>query len=222
MSASASRTSCSLALNYGNIAFVDDAVGRVLATLRRLGLDDDTVVMFTSDHGELLGDRGLMLKGGLHLRPLTRVPFVWRDTPERRHPGRSAALAQTIDIGPTVLDRAGIAPANGMQGVALAAVLDGTLPGVRETLVIEEEGQRRDFGLSQRLRMRSLLTGTHRLTVYADEPWGEFYDLAQDPLELRNLWNDPGARAVKGDLALRLAAAMARGADTSPYPGASA
>jgi arylsulfatase A-like enzyme len=75
-----------LALNYGNISFVDDGVGRVLATLRRLGLDDDTVVLFTTDHGDLLGDRGLLLKGGLHYRALTRVPFVWRDTAGCRRP----------------------------------------------------------------------------------------------------------------------------------------
>mgnify|MGYP000573658693 CR=1 FL=1 len=55
-----------LALNYGNISCIDDAVGQVMAELARLGLADNTVVMFTSDHGDLLGDRGLMFKGGLH------------------------------------------------------------------------------------------------------------------------------------------------------------
>jgi arylsulfatase A-like enzyme len=204
-----------LALNYGNISFIDEAVGRVLSTLRRLGLEDDTVVMFTSDHGDLLGDRGLMLKGGLHYRALTRAPFVWRDTAERRQPGRSAALAQTIDIATTVLDRAGLAPANGMQGVVLH---DGR-PSSRDALLIEEEGQRRDFGLAQRLRMRTLLTQRHRLTLYADEPWGELYDLQEDPLELRNLWND---RALRGELAQQLAVQMMRAAETSPYPAASA
>jgi arylsulfatase A-like enzyme len=210
-----------LALNYGNISFVDDGVGRVLATLRRLGLDDDTVVLFTSDHGDLLGDRGLLLKGGLHYRALTRVPFVWRDTADCRRPGRSDALAQTIDIASTVLDRAGLAPANGMQGLALAPVLHGAGP-VRQALLIEEEGQRRDFGRPQRLRMRTLLTPSHRLTLYVDEDFGELHDLAQDPQELHNLWNEPGSAWLRGALAQQLALSMARHADTSPYPAASA
>jgi arylsulfatase A-like enzyme len=221
-SASEQEVREALALNYGNISFIDDALGRVLATLSRLGLDDDTVVLFTSDHGDLLGDRGLMLKGGLHYRPLTRVPFVWRDTPERRRPGRTSALSQTIDIATTVLDRAGLAPANGMQGMALAPVLDGSAATARDALLIEEEGQRRDFGLARRIRMRTLLTDRHRFTLYADEPWGELYDLAQDPLELRNLWDDPAAQALRGELAQRLAVKMVQSADTCPYPEASA
>jgi len=211
-----------LALNYNNIAFVDDAVGRVHTALRRLGLDDDTVMMFTSDHGDLMADHGLMLKGGLHYRALTRVPFIWRDTAGRRAFRRSPALAQTIDIGTSVLDRAGLEPANGMQGLSLLPISQGTGAAVRPHLLIEEEGQRRDFGLPRRVRMRSLLTPRHRLTLHADEPWGELYDLAEDPLELRNLWSEPQADALRGELTLALARAMMRHADTSPYPVASA
>lgn len=219
-----------IALNHGNLGFIDQAVGQVHAALRSLGIDDDTVVAFTSDHGDLLGDRGLMLKGGLHYRALTRVPFIWRDTPQGLHgPGegrprsnRSAVLAQTIDIAPTVLERAGIDPPNGMQGRSLlAAARDGqALP--RAGLLIEEEGQRRDFGLGARIRMRTLLTRRHRLTLYAGEPFGELVDLDDDPLELRNLWNDPGSRATRDALAQQLALAMIESAETSPYPGAAA
>ncbi|MBL0422002.1 sulfatase-like hydrolase/transferase [Ramlibacter sp. AW1] len=211
-----------LALNHGSIAFIDEAVGRVVATLERLGLADDTVLVFTADHGELLGDRGLMLKGGLHYRSLTRVPFIWRDTAGRREPGRTSELAQTIDIAPSVLDRAGLAPANGMQGCSLLPLVQGQAQLAREQLLVEEEGQRRDFGLRQRPRLRTLLTRRHRLTVYADEPWGELVDLRDDPLELRNLWHAPEAQPLKGELALQLAATMARAASTSPYPSASA
>ncbi|WP_137895320.1 sulfatase-like hydrolase/transferase [Ramlibacter sp. 2FC] len=209
-----------LALNYGNIACVDAAVGRVLAQLRALGLDQDTVVLFTSDHGELLGDRQLMLKGGLHYRALTRVPLVWRDTAERRRAGRSQALAQTTDIAATVLGRAGLAPANGMHGRSLLDLIEGRAERGRERLVVEEEGQRADFGLARRNRLRSLLTGRHRLTIYDGQPWGELYDLQEDPLELSNLWRR--APALRAELSAQLAYAMLELADTSPYPEASA
>jgi hypothetical protein len=88
--------------------------------------------------------------------------------------------------------------------------------------VIEEEGQRRDFGLAQRTRMRSLLTQRHRLTLWAGAGFGELYDLENDPHELHNLWHAPGARPLRGELAEALALRMVESTDTSPYPSASA
>jgi len=211
-----------IALNHGSLACVDDAVGRVMAQLQTLGLDDNTVVMFTSDHGELLGDRGLMFKGGLHYSALTRVPFIWRDPAQRTTQASSGALAQTTDIAPTVLAHAGLAPANGMHGRSLLPVLASDADAVREHLLIEEESQRSDFGLDRRVRMRTLRDRHHRYTVYDGQPWGELYDLQADPPELHNRWNDPQARSLRGELAERLARAMLASADTSPYPTASA
>lgn len=211
-----------LALNHGSLACIDDAIGRVMACLRALDLDRDTVVLFTSDHGELLGDRGLMFKGGLHCAPLTRVPFIWRDPAQIRGGQTTSALAQSTDIAPTVLVRAGLQPANGMHGLPLQPVMDGQAASVRDALLIEEESQRSDFGLDRRLRLRTLRDHRHRYTVYDGQPWGELYDLQADPLELHNRWNDPQARGLRGELAERLARAMLASADTSPYPTASA
>lgn len=217
-SATAREVQEALALNFGSIACIDAAIGQVLRTVRELGLDDDTVVMFTSDHGDMLGDRGMMLKGGMHYRPLIRVPFIWRDTRAHRRPARTPALAQTLDLAPTVLERAGLLPANGMQGRSLVELVEGRAAAVHAHLLVEEEGQRRDFGLSHRLRLRSLLTPGHRLTLYAQESWGELYDLTEDPLELNNLWNAPASRAVRDALARTLALAMLERTDDSPYP----
>jgi arylsulfatase A-like enzyme len=63
---------------YGMVSLIDDAVGRLLAALDRLGLAEDTVVVFATDHGELLGDHGLWLKGPFHYEALTRAPLLWR------------------------------------------------------------------------------------------------------------------------------------------------
>jgi arylsulfatase A-like enzyme len=163
-----------------------------------------------------------MFKGGLHDAALTRVPFVWRD-PERPPAAATLdALAQTTDIAPTVLARAGLPPAHGMHGRSLLPLLDGTATSLRDALLIEEEGQRRDFGLDRRVRMRTLRDHRHRLTLYDGQDWGELYDLQDDPLELRNLWRDPAARALRAELTERLARAMLAAADASPYPEASA
>jgi arylsulfatase A-like enzyme len=132
------------------------------------------------------------------------------------------ALAQTTDIAATVLARAGLLPANGMQGRSLLPVLQGEVQEIREALLVEEESQRADFGIDRRVRMRTLRTHQHRLTFYDGQPWGELYDLQADPKELRNLWSAPAAQAVRSELMERLARAMLEAADTSPYPAASA
>ena len=213
-----------LALNFGSIGCIDDAVGQVMAQLARLGLSDNTVVMFTSDHGDLLGDRGLMFKGGLHYGALTRVPFIWVDAAASTAcAGRqTSALAQTIDIAATVLARAGVEPAHGIQGQSLLPVVSGDVASWRHHVLIEEEGQRLDFNLAQRIRMRTLRSRSHRLTIYDGQPWGELYDLCADPHELRNLWREPTSQALRSELLAELAYSMLHQTNTSPYPLASA
>ena len=210
-----------LALNHGSLACIDDAVGQVMGQLQALGLDDSTIVIFTADHGELLGDRGLMFKGGLHHEALTRVPFIWRD-PAHAAARTVQALAQTTDIAATVLARAGLSPANGMHGRSLLPLIESDQAAVRDELLIEEESQRADFGMDRRVRMRTLRDARHRLTVYDGQPWGELYDLREDPFELHNLWDETASQALRGQLMERLARAMLSAADTSPYPTASA
>jgi arylsulfatase A-like enzyme len=216
-----------LALNYGNIACIDNAIGQVMAALERFGMADNTVVMFTSDHGDLLGDRGLMFKGGLHYGGLTRVPFIWSDpalpvSSATTVPHETSALAQTIDIAATVLARAGVQPAHGMQGQSLLPLVTGQAAALHSSVLIEEEGQRLDFGLNRRIRMRTLRSCDYRISIYDGEPWGELCDLRADPLELRNLWNDPASQVLRSQLMTELAFAMLRQTNTSPYPLASA
>jgi len=208
-----------LALNYGSITNIDHQIGRVLAALRRLGLEDNTVVIFTSDHGDYLGDHQLMLKGPIHYRGLVRVPFIWRD-PQRRLQGAASALSSTIDIAPTILARAGVAGFNGIQGRSLLDVMAGKADRVREHLMIEEEGQRVILGFDTRIRCRTLRSARYRLTIYDGAPWGELYDLHRDPIEARNLWNDTEYAGVKADMMQALARDMLYHVDTSPYPDA--
>lgn len=206
-----------IALNYGSIACIDAAIARVSAELERLGMARNTVVMFTSDHGDFLGDHQLLLKGPIHYRGLVRVPFIWCD-PAGPKGARSKALVQTTDIAPTILERAGVEPWNGIQGRSLLPLIEGRRERLRERLLVEEEGQRYYLGFSDRVRMRSLLTARYRLSLYDGVPWGELYDLGEDPDELDNRWDDPQARALRGELVEELARAMMEHAEASPYP----
>jgi arylsulfatase A-like enzyme len=210
-----------IALNYGSISFIDDAVGSVLARLGSLGLDEDTVVVFTADHGDFMGDHQLLLKGPIHYRGLIQAPFVWRDPKDPRG-RRSDALCGTLDLAPTILARAGAAPFNGIQGRDLAPLLAGAAAALHDDMLIEEEGQRPQVGFAGRVRMRSLVTERHRLSLYDGAEWGELYDLEADPDEMTNLWDDGASAALRADLVLRLARKMLALAETSPHPTAAA
>lgn len=208
-----------LALNYGAISFIDAAIGRVLDELRRLRLDTNTVVIFTSDHGDFMGDHQLLLKGPIHYRGLTRVPFIWADPARTGRGGTTSnALTQMTDIAPTVLERAGALPWNGIQGRSLLPLIDGSSPSIRAALLVEEEGQRYYMGFPDRVRMRSVLDAGHRLSLYDGVAWGELYDHANDPDELVNLWDAPESRTTRAELTEALARLMIEQSETSPYP----
>ena len=114
-----------MALTCGMIAMIDDAVGTILARLEEHGLAKNTVVVFTSDHGDFLGDHRLMLKGPVHYQGLIRVPFIWADTSDRATVGTSDAMCGTLDIASTILERTQIEPFNGIQGRSLLHTIAG-------------------------------------------------------------------------------------------------
>lgn len=206
-----------LALNYGCISHLDAVIGNVLAKLDALGLSDDTVVIFTADHGDFFGDHQLLWKGPLHFQGLTRVPFIWKD-PQRGLTGRSDQLCSSIDLAPTILARAGCLPYNGIQGENLLNVMAAGTPLDRKELLIEEEGQRVIFGFKGRVRMRTLQTSRYRLSVYHGTDLGELYDLDADPDECRNLWGEAAHEGLRAQLLHDLSRLMIRYSDESPHP----
>ena len=207
-----------MALTCGMVAMIDDAIGSVLDTLRERGFLDRTVVMFTSDHGDLLGDHGMLLKGPFHFDGLVRVPFIWSEADgTRKHP-TCDALAGTIDISATILDRAGIEPFHGMQGRSLLGPLTGASDSHRGSFLIEEEQHPGVLDYDHALRLRTLVTQRYRMTVYQGASWGEIYDLSDDPNELRNLWDNANARQIRSELFEQLAHEQMALSDASPYP----
>ncbi len=209
----------SIALTYGMITMVDDAIGRILAKLESVGLAENTVVIFTSDHGDLMGDHGLMLKHCFHQEGLLRVPFIWAD-PDQPGGARSDLLSGTIDIASTVLARAGLAPYHGIQGydVVSAATAGEGLP--RLGMVIEEDELPMNANCGRFTRTRSFVTGRWRLTYWLEEQFGELYDRENDPLELHNLWNEPAAqadRAVLIEMMMRERISLEEMAPRAPY-----
>jgi len=173
------------ALTYGMVTMIDDAIGRVMKSLEQAGLADNTVVVFTSDHGDYMGDHGLMLKLLLHYQGLIRVPFIWADPAAANGAETDDGLASSIDISASILSRAGIQPFNGMQGRDL---FDSEPP---EAVIVEEDSQRTMTGFDRPQRIRTVVTERYRMSLREGEDWDEFYDLQQDPDELHNRFNDP-------------------------------
>lgn len=209
-----------IALTFGMITNIDDRIGMVMETLKKCGVDQNTVVIFTADHGDLMGDHGIVLKGPLHYQGLVRVPFIWRDpaAASEAPAARRDDLVSSIDLAASILARAGISAPNGAQGKALFDPVGAGLPSGRGAVLIEENQQRAYMGFENPVRARTLVTARHRLTVFQEGDWGELYDLLEDPLELTNLWDEPEAAGTRSTLLHRLARALIEHAETSPNP----
>ena len=201
-----------IALTYGAITMIDDAVGRVLARLEALGQAENTVVIFTSDHGDYMGDHGLMLKLLLHYQGIIRVPFIWHDPAMPINGGVDSGLGSSIDIAATILARAGIQPYNGLQGRDLN---DSEPP---EAVIIEEDSQRRMTGFERPQRVRTVVTERYRMSLREGESWDELYDLAEDPEEITNLYALDSSAQVRADLTAIMLRRIIALQDRAPLP----
>jgi arylsulfatase A-like enzyme len=211
------------AKEYGMISMIDDVVGDVLGAIDRLGLAENTIVVFTSDHGEMFGDHGLMLKGGMHYEGCVRVPLVIAGASASSElvpdVGQvSNSLVSSIDLPETILSLCGLPPFFGMQGLDLSPVLSDPTATVRTCVLVEEDELFDLVGSGRPLRMRTVLTNDARMTRYEGSEHGELFDLGSDPHELANLHADPAGDSLRSMMTDALLAEMIRLADDSPKP----
>ena len=195
-------TRAAIAANYGTIEMIDDRVGKILAAVERLGQTNNTIVVFTTDHGDMMGDHHLLLKGFMHYRGCVQTPLVIADP--RRAAGRTSSLASSIDLPSTLLDLCGIDGYHGMQGVSQVPVLDDPGTVVRESVLIED-----DVDMAMPLpfpsSIRTLITPTHRYSRY-DTGEDEVYELGTDDDERTNL--APNDARLRAELIEQLADTM--------------
>lgn len=201
-----------IALTYGSITMIDDAIGRVLTQLKDSGLAENTVVIFTTDHGDHMGDHGLMLKLLLHYQGIIRVPFIWYDPTTPGKGSVEQGLGSSIDISATILARAGIQPYNGIQGRDLMS----TTPP--DAIIVEEDSQRPMTGFDRPQRIRTIVTDTYRMSLRQGESWNELYNLGSDPMELCNLYGDAGSVGVRREVTEMMLRRMIDLQDRAPLP----
>jgi len=173
----------------GTLSFIDGEVGRILACLEETGRLDDTLVIFTSDHGDMLGGHGLATKGvGTPYEEVLNIPMIVAGPGVRKGVEETASLVSILDLGPTILDLCRLAPLSSAHGRSFRQILEGRHnPDQWQDAYAEFFGQR--FMYTQRIVW-------HRNWKYVFSPGGidELYDLSEDPHERRNLASDPAHR----------------------------
>ncbi len=179
---------------YAKITTVDEQIGRVLDALEARSYLDNSLVVFCSDHGEMLGDHAMAYKW-LMYDPVVHVPLIiWdrRAETQGTQPSTVTDLVSLLDIGPTLLEAAGIAIPTYFEGRSLLPYLMGEAGPPHPYVFCEDNYQ---------IMMRS---PTHKLVTYIGQEAGELYDLQADPNELLNRWDDPTYAEVKTRLQLDL------------------
>jgi arylsulfatase len=189
-----------------NVTMIDQKVGEIIDSLERKGYLEDSILIFTSDHGDCLTDHGHSQKWTMY-EQITRVPLIiWAPGAKNRFgdPRTIQGLIQQMDLGPTILDWAGIPVPADWEAKSLSVALNpettGTFAG-REFVYCEQVG---DAVLTGCKFMTMVRDQTHKLVHFLDEPAGQLFDLVNDPHELVNLWDAGDAAADQARLLTEL------------------
>ncbi|MBI2440716.1 MAG: sulfatase-like hydrolase/transferase [Lentisphaerae bacterium] len=194
-----------IATMYGMVTMLDKYIGKILEQLHELGLAGNTLVCFTSDHGDFWGQHGLIGKAIHHYEDLLRVPLIVRLSGRIPQGKVSDALQSTLDLPQTFLSLAGVPPPRTMAGVDQKEVWLGKRAAARDHVIVENQHQ------PTTMHLRTFIDRRYKVTVHYNRPYGELYDLEADPGEYTNLWDHPESRELKRELLMKfLHAEMAK------------
>lgn len=175
---------------YAMIEMVDDRIGAVLKALDDSGQAENTIVIFTSDHGEMMGDHGMLYKGCRFFEGLVHVPLIIR-WPGVTEPGaQTDALVELVDLAPTILDIAGVDMPCNMQGKPLTDLLKGKTTTHKPHVVCEFNEAL--AGMTYQSHGTMVFDGRYKTCMYHDAGKAEIFDLQDDPGEFVSLWDKPG------------------------------
>ncbi len=182
---------------YAMIQQIDASVGRLIEGLRQSGQLENTIILYHSDHGEQLGDHGLVLKGCRFFDGLVRVPMIW-SWPEHIRPAvESEALVELVDIAPTLLEAVGVEQPWQMQGKSLLPILEGRADLHHHKTHVVSEFRDSIGSHDDHTHASMVFDGRWKSVVYHGHPVGEIFDQEADPGEFDNLWGDVALRAER-------------------------
>jgi arylsulfatase A-like enzyme len=187
----------------------------MLEALERTGQRDNTIVIFMSDHGEMLGDHGIYLKGPYFYEEAVHVPLIIAG-PGFRKGKRASGLVELVDIAPTLLEAAGLPPEPGMQGQSFLAALKSDTDAGRPDIYSEYYNAMPWHPKDVNPQTTMIRTDRYKLALSHSDSDAELYDLDADPHEMTNRWNDPALQSTKLELMRRMINRMAWTVDPLP------
>ncbi len=192
----------------GMCKMLDDYIGQLLDHLESKGLTENTLILFASDHGEMLAQHGIWGKGLPAYEDNQRIPTLMRWPAAQNGPvGHSGSHFNLVDILPTALDAAGIPFPPFVQGVSQLPALKGEV--VRDWALV-------DFNPTEKIHQQSLIWEEHKLVVYRHADYGELYNLQTDPEQNHNLWDLPDHTERKARMMHKLVQACMETVGTTP------
>ncbi len=186
-----------IAVYYGMVSLMDKYIGKILDKLDELGIADNTIVVFTTDHGHFYGHHGLIAKGPYHYEDMIKIPFIVK------YPGVvpenivSSSMQSLVDLAPTFLNFAQIPVPREMTGVDQSKVWNGEKSSARDHIICENHHE------PTAVHLKTYVDERYKITVYYNKTYGEIYDLEEDPNEINNLWDNPEYKDLKTELLLK-------------------
>ncbi|MEG0014171.1 MAG: sulfatase-like hydrolase/transferase [Cellulosilyticaceae bacterium] len=182
---------------YAMISLMDKYIGKILDKLDELGLSEETIVVFTTDHGHFLGQHGLIAKGPFMYDDLIKVPLIVRWTGNIEEGVVNHSLQSLVDIPTTLLSLLDIEKPYEMTGLDESQVWLSQKEKIRDHIICEHRHE------ETTVNMKTYVGERYKLTVYYNQTYGQLFDLQNDPEETNNLWDDEEAREIKQELLLK-------------------
>ena len=187
-----------IAIYYAMVSLMDKYIGQILGKLDELGAAEETLVVFTTDHGHFFGQHGLTAKGAFHYEDMIKVPFIVRYPGQVSAGEQSDALQSLVDLAPTFLRVAGIDVPRSMTGMDQSAVWFDGKTSARDHVIVENRHE------PTTIHAKTYVDQRYKITVYYNREYGELFDLQEDPGEVDNLWDKPEYARLKADLIMKL------------------
>jgi len=186
-----------LALYYGMVSMMDKYIGKILDKLEELELAEDTIIVFTTDHGHFVGQHGLIRKGPFHYEDLIKIPFIVKYPEVVPKNKVSHSLQSLVDLAPTFLSMCGIKIPYDMTGIDQTKAWADENVKLRDHVICENHHE------PTTIHLKTYVDDRYKLTVYYNQSYGELFDLKEDPKELNNLWNNKKYKELKSELLLK-------------------
>lgn len=187
----------SIATYYGMISLMDKHIGRILDKLDELGLTDNTIVVFTTDHGHFYGHHGLIAKGAFHYEDMIKIPFIVRYPGKIPQSKTSNAMQSLVDLAPTFLSFTDTEIPRTMTGIDQKEVWLGNREMGRDHIICENHHE------PTTIHLKTYVDERYKITVYYGKKYGELFDLKEDPNEINNFWDNPDYKDIKSELLLK-------------------